>query len=282
MPSDYIRNEFERLATTISKLNLYKNNANNIFTAQDLAIREHHAQLPEWSLRRKTGRSYLLHYQSPSTGGDLIVPPKCHTLEDELEHNSLQKLKTYHWLIVEAYEVFEDFLAKAHAYCGLEGIGLWQRPPKWCREGSRNIDDYKYGRKPYFQIKAFRLGSPHFAKYETDSATGTNYKVVLVLIEKLRHAIVHNEGYCNDMKSLIDKMQGELIEEDIKLVREYVKSNFIVHEGSNLINLLEYPVKDGCGNEIVGYHDPMLGFFRALVEYGQLIMESIHLYSASE
>lgn len=282
MPNDYIKNEFEILANSINRLNTYKSNADKMFTAQDLAMREHHAQLPEWSLRRKTGSSYFLHYHSPSTGDQLLAPTTRHMLKDELEQNLLQKLKTYHWLIAEAYEAFEDFLATAYAYCGLVGIDLWKRPTKWKHEGSQDINDYRYGRKPYEQINAFRRGSPHFAKYETDSATGTNYKVVFVLIEKLRHTIVHNEGYCNDMKNLIDKMQGELKGENIKLVREYVESNFIVHKGSNLINLLEYPVKDGHGNEIFGFHDPTLGFFRALVEYGQLIRESIHLHSASE
>lgn len=282
MFNDYLESEFGRLADTISKLNLYKNNYNKIFTAHDISIREFHVQLPEWSLRREKGRSYFLHYKSPSTGGDLLVPPKSHTLEEELEHNSLQMLKTYHWLLADAYEAFEDFLVKAYAYCGLEGISIWQRPSKWNREGSRKIKDYETERKPYGYIKAFRQGSPYFAKYETDSPTGTNYRVAFVLVEKLRHITVHSEGYHENMKSLVDNMQAELAGEDITLVRDYVNSHFILHEGRNLIDLLEYPVEDELGDGNLSYYDPMLGFFRILLEYGQLIKECIQVHLAAE
>lgn len=281
MSSDYLQEQFTKFTATISKLNLYKNEARVVFDSQDKAIRSFHEQLPEWSLQKEQGRPYFLHYQSPSTGGDLIVSPITNKLADQLELNALQQLKTYHWLLVEAYEAFVKFVGKAYAHCGLEGLNLWQRPHKWSRDGSRKLDNYNTGDKPYGQLKAFREGSEHFARYETNSPTGRNYRVVFVMMEKLRHVIVHNGGYSDNFKRLIDKMQGELKDMDIRVVKEYAALHFVPHRGSDLIDLFESPVLDENGVETGAYLDILLGFFRTVVEYAQLIMECIQAHPRS-
>lgn len=278
MTSEYLQEQFDKFTATISKLNLYKGEAKDVFEAQDKAIRDFHEQLPPWSLQKEEGRAYFLHFQSPSTGEDLIVSPVKHKLADQLELNALQQLKTYHWLLVEAHEAFVKFVGKAYAHCGLEGMSLWQRPQKWSRDGSDKIDDYNTGDRPYGQLRAFREGSEHFARYETAGPTGRNYKVVFVMMEKLRHVIVHNGGYCDDLKRLIDKMQGELKDLDIRVVREYAALHFFPHKGSGLVDLFESQMLDENGAKTGYYQDVLLGFFRMVVEYAQLIVESINLH----
>lgn len=284
MADEYLANAFEVLATKINKLNQFKNVASEVFSAQHEEVVRVHEALPEWSLKRTEGSSYFLHYQSPSTGSDLLVPPKSYQIKDEIELNSLQKLKTYQWLLVDAYEVFEDFVEGAYAYCGLKGLSIWVQPDGWVRDDKKDIDAYIKApfkgkvRTPHRQLKAFRQGSQHFAQYETENLNGRNYRVVLVIIEKLRHAIVHFGGYCEDLQSLQNKVQADLADMDIKAVRKYIDSHFMPHEGNNLVDLFEFPAYDINGNPNGGYHDPMLGYFRTLVEYAQLIKESIQVH----
>jgi hypothetical protein len=97
------------------------------------------------------------------------------------------------------------------------------------------------------------------------------------LIEKLRHLIVHEGGYCKDFNSLMGLIQKELDGASMKGVRSYVESYFIPHRGAKLIDLLELPVEDGSGALIGAYHDEMAGFFKTLIEYALLVKESIEL-----
>jgi hypothetical protein len=98
-----------------------------------------------------------------------------------------------------------------------------------------------------------------------------------VLVEKLRHIIVHKGGYSDDFKGLKGKIYSELKGMSTKNVHSYVDSYFMTHKGDKLIDLFEFPVEDGVGARVGAYHDSMIGFLRALVEYAQLIRESIEL-----
>lgn len=281
MNTNYLSEQFNQLITTVSQLNQYKSQAHTVYMAQDKAIRDFHENLPDWSLNKDESWTHYFHYQSPSTGEDLPACATSLTLKDELELNSLQQLKTYHWLLAEAYEAFEDFLENAYAHCGREGIKLWIKPKEWKHKGSRQLKDFKTARSPYGQLEAFRVGSEHFRKYEIDGPTGKNYKVSFVLLEKLRHIIIHNAGYCDDFQPMIDKMQGKLDGIDIRMVREYTELHFMSHRGRRLLDLFDAPYEDENGPTGM-YQDILLGFFRTVVEYAQLIVESINIHKNLE
>ncbi|MDU8498403.1 hypothetical protein RYB01_04315 [Pseudomonas syringae] len=121
-------------------------------------------------------------------------------------------------------------------------------------------------RKSYAQLEALRGASKHFERYEFENFTGANYRVIIVLIEKLRHYIVHDGGYYNDIGTLSGKVQQELPGMDIKSVMAFVDSFFVPHGHSRIVDLLEYPVDPKTGKPLGTYHDLMLGFFRNLME----------------
>lgn len=275
----HLQDAFELFSERIKDINSCKHDTQEIFEGRRKKLE---AQLENRKNEVSSDEIYSIRnflYYAPSSGEPAMLGAKKTSVNELIERNSIHQLKMYQWLLVEAYEAFEDFLETAYAYCGVEGVSIWKRPKEWRHEvGSEDIQHYFTERKPYGQLKAFRAGSKHFAQYETNSPTGTNYKVVFVLIEKLRHLIVHDEGYCKNIKQLVDKMQGELQGVDIKQVKAYVESYFILHRGDSLIDLLEYPSDtEGMPTGIQGYHDTMKEFLRALVEYARLIMESAAL-----
>lgn len=282
MTKDFLRNEFDTFASRLAQLHQHKAQVNKIYTEQHESIQKFHDQLPEWALEFQYGMKHTFHFRSPSSGEDLTHDSPALSLEDLLELNVLQKMKTYQWLLVEAYEAFEDFIERAYAYCGLAGIGIWVRPAKWTHEGSNDIKHYLQlptpkDRKPYAQLDAFRRASKHFERYESKNPTGANYRVILVLIEKLRHFIVHDGGYYNHAGTLAGKVQRELPGMDIKSVMGFVNSFFIPHGHSQIVDLLEYPADPRADMPLGTFHDPMLGFFRNLIEYGLLIFETIQM-----
>lgn len=278
MSNNFLTNEFAKLTTKISKLVQYKYKTASIFTEQHQRIKDTHAELPEWAIHKRDGHPFHLFFRSPSSGEDITLSSARQKLEDQLEMNTLLRLKTYQWLLVDAYEAFEVFLVNAYAHCGRAGIGIWEKPTTWKHGDSQNIDHYKIGHKPFDQLKAFRKNSAHFALHETNSPTGTNYKVTFAIIEKMRQCTVHYGGYSENLNQLASRVQDSLKDEDRDAIGEYVKSHFITHEKYNLVNLLEYPTFGEDGKPDGGYQDIASYYLTVLVEYAQLIMESIQAH----
>ncbi|MNR04074.1 hypothetical protein D3C85_1200020 [compost metagenome] len=262
---------------------MYQRETARIFHEHEAKLIKQHEQLPEWIDREKHGSHYFIRYSSPSTSEEVTVKTKTYKLDDQIELNTLHKLKTYQWLLAEAYEAFEDFIEIVYADCGVRGSNLWVRPDSWKHDGSTNLGDYYNPRRksngtPYLQLKALRERSAHFRKYETRE--GNNYRIVFVLIEKLRHLIVHEGGYCINFNDFMKSIQRELSDISMRDVRSYVESYFVPHRGAKLIDLLEFPAEDGPEAVIGAYHDTMSSLFNTLIEYALLVKESIELDSS--
>lgn len=278
-----VQEEFEKLLEKITNADVYKRVTTDIFHDRQATLIKQHEQLPEWVNKEDHGPYYFIRYSSPSTSEEVTIKTKTYKLDDQIELNTLHKLKTYQWLLAESYEAFEDFIEIVYADCGRRGSNLWVRPDGWKHDGSTDINHYYNPRRkmkgtPFLQLKAFRERSAHFREYE--ARKGNNYRVTFVLIEKLRHLIVHNGGYCRDFDSLMRSMQSELNDVSIKDVRSYVESYFIPHRGTKLIDLLEFPVEEGPGAVIGAYHDTMQSLFNTLIEYAVLVKESIERNSS--
>lgn len=282
MDETYLDSELEKLIARMSQLAMFRVEASRMFKRHEAEICEHHRQLPDWSVSKTEGHSYHFYYRSPSTGEDIPAKSRRLNVVDQLEFNTLQHMKTYQWLLAEAYEVFEDFVENAYAYCGLHGLPLWV-PPKGgvalkptTLEGYRTLKYPDRVRTPHRQLKAFRANSNHFARCETGEMTRTNYRAVFALIAKLRQDIVHEGGYTRDLYSMIVSIQNLVSETDKVQMRGYIKTFFAKHNGSHLIDLLPISSENKDGSPNGCYHETMDALFRVLVEYARLIVETIH------
>jgi len=281
----WVQEEFDKLLEKITNTDVYKRETAKVFQYHEIRLIEHNEQLPDWINREDHGPAYYIRYSSPSTAEETTITTKTYKLGDQLELNTLHKLKTYQWLLAEAYEVFEDYIERVYADCGVRGSNLWVRPSGWKYDGSKDLSHYYNPRRknngtPYLQLNALRERSAHFRQYE--ARKGNHYRVKFVLIEKLRHLIVHEGGYCNDFDSLMRSIQQQLNGVSMKDVLGYVDSYFTPHRGGKLVDLLEFPVEDGPGKHVGAYHDSMSGVFTTLIEYALLVKESVELESVSE
>jgi hypothetical protein len=283
MEEEFLDSELGKLIARISQLAMFRVEASKMFQRQERDICERHRRLPEWSSSKTEGNAYHFYYRSPSTGDD--VPTKNHrqNVVDQIEFNTLQHMKTYQWLLAEGYEVFEDFIENVYAFCGFQELNLWVPPQgkpaskPTSLEGYRTLRYPDKVRTPYRQLKAFRTNSDHFARCETGAITRTNYRAVFALIEKLRHDIVHEGGYTKDLNKLIISIQNVVSEADKISMRGYIKTFFVTHNGRHLIDLLPIPSETKDGSPNGAYHETMDTLFRVLVEYAQLIIDTIYI-----
>ena len=275
-----VQEEFEKFLEKITNADVYKRVTADIFHERETMLVKRHEQLPHWVDKEDYGPYYYVRYSSPSTLEEVTIRTKTYKLDDQIELNTLHKLKTYQWLLADAYEAFEDFIEVVYADCGVRGSNIWVRPENWQHDGSKNLSDYTKPRQkgsstPYIQLNAFRKQSEHFRTHEIRG--GNNYRIFFILIEKFRHLIVHEGGYCSNFKNLMKKVQRDSSGVSFKEIRSTFEAYLIPHRGAKLIDLLEYPVEDGPNTVIGSYHDTMSFFFKTLIEYALLVKESVEL-----
>ena len=132
------------------------------------------------------------------------------TPDDKLKLIIKQKNKQYGWLLVEAYEEFEDYIERVYAYIGKN------EPSSWFMDDfgrihmnevtEKSFDWYlaavktKYGQNPKRILNHLRRLYRELGDIEVDNALNINLRVAIELIENLRHQIVHAGGRVADLE----------------------------------------------------------------------------------
>lgn len=164
----------------------------------------------------------------------------------------LHKNKQYLWLLAEAYEEFEDFLEKVYAYVGYTDRALWLlkdfcsitlselegKDYNWFLEQSKNKKDV-----PKSILNFFSNNFQPIKSIEQSNALKINLRLAVILIEKLRHVIVHNGGIVGNRVSFIKQVlkdaglfnNGNYRQEYKKFIEQFFGSNSF----QNHISLLE-------------------------------------------
>lgn len=180
---------------------------------------------------------------------------KTTSIEEKVKMLILHKNKQYQWLLAEAYEVYEDFLQNIYAYLGFSNMELWPLSDF----GSISYNELKNKDFDYFLKQAKdKKGVPHsilskirdilpiYTRLEVDNKLERNIKLMVILIEKLRHFIVHKSGVVNDKKVFIETVleKAGLINNGKydKTLFEYISQYFGNEEYENTIALLEIKV----------------------------------------
>ncbi|OOF01546.1 hypothetical protein BZG80_15485 [Salinivibrio sp. MA440] len=139
----------------------------------------------------------------------------------ELKHLTLwNKNSQYCWLIEHMYEEFERFIFDAHELLLGESI------PKPNLRSTLSFFSSKY---------------PEVKKLESKNAFGIHLKIAVLMIEKLRHKIVHAQGYVNNLEQFVEKVISDSGVNNNKAEhREFIKQ--FVLDGR--VYLLERPIND--------------------------------------
>ena len=166
-------------------------------------------------------RDDLLHYRSSESMGFYDPESGVYTrygatesrAEDRIQQIVKQKNRQYGWLLVEAYEEFEDFLERTYAWLGKHDWRAWRlaefgnilhaelscQPFSWYLEAVKR----KFAQDPKAILARLRSIYPGLAASEACAKPmDRNLRLHVELIANLRHKIVHARGTISDRERL--------------------------------------------------------------------------------
>ncbi|MFP1869093.1 hypothetical protein [Lonsdalea quercina] len=151
-------------------------------------------------------------FPSPYSGVREFIGYRNNDVEEQTYLLLLHKNKQYQWLLVEAYEVFEDFIKSIYGCVGYINPSFWPASDfgdiaikdipsqnlKWF-----NVQATKKKKAPKSILNQFREKLPALVDIEINNKTSTNYRLAVTMIENFRHVIVHRNGNFGDKEEFI-------------------------------------------------------------------------------
>jgi hypothetical protein len=131
-----------------------------------------------------------------------------HATTKQLMGSLIQRTnRQYQWLLVDAYELFEDYLEQSYACMGFSKKETWPLRdfggsylPELEEKSYEYFLKQSQGKKdrPYSILNQFRISLPHVRRFEVTNSLEINLNLAVAIIEKMRHFIVHLRGVVND------------------------------------------------------------------------------------
>lgn len=156
-----------------------------------------------------------MSFRCAETGQHFFYDFTEHSIKDQIQALERHTNRQYQWLLVEAYEHFEDFLERTYAAAALSDHGY------------RPLLDYGTGQagdiaspsfeslfeksrskkgKPYSLLNPLRTKIERIRRIESTNMLNVNLWFMLHLIEKLRHHIVHTRGDIKSREEFISRL----------------------------------------------------------------------------
>lgn len=146
-------------------------------------------------------------------GEKVVIGFKDASIEERTRILALHHNRQYQWLLVEAYEAFEDYLTKLYAYSGYLDNDFWKEQDY----GKKTTGEIKSQNVTWFikqaknkkrlpdsilkQVKKKIPSLAHIlATRKKNDQLNIDYEFMIILVSQLRHIIVHQHGVTNKNK----------------------------------------------------------------------------------
>jgi hypothetical protein len=206
--------------------------------------------------------------------------------DDRIRSITLSVNSQYRWLLVEAYEAFEDFVEEAYAFAGFNDRNAWplkdfgsitlnelsRKDFDWFRERAKEKRDAASS-----IMSRFRDILPNFSSRESTNCLEINLKFVTQAIALFRHIIVHNHGRVWDKTKFYGKVFSLCGMEKAKErgeLEDFLNQYFGRDEYENTIFLLE--IEEKVDESICVYHDRFEDLSRLLLAEAHLLSALLH------
>lgn len=244
--------------TLLEILEKFKENMSNIELSQRMTkdfYRKHFAQLANSKKicqeneydEAYTKSMHNMFFTDPRNQKHVLYGSKTLSFDEQITQSVLKKNREYQFLLMEAYEVFEDAIEETYAYLGENDVNFWTL----CEYGNITYDkiakqDFSFylecaEKRKYGAIGIVKMLIDKFnCNIQYDNL---DLKTCIILIGKIRHHIVHAGGIIKNKDEFIfncakpcQKCSNDTIDENF---HNYI-SVFIGESNSqNLINLTE-------------------------------------------
>ena len=247
---------YNRFSNKMVQVSLYVEAAKSLMNEELKSLNQYAKAMDENPELKETYISFhAATFRDIRTGNLLYLGAKNSSIEDRKLAVVLHKNKQYQWLLAEAYEEFEDLIEAVYACCGLNDPNFWPLADygnvTLAEMRTKEFDWHleqasKKKNGPIGILEVFRKKWPELNELDRDNSFDIHLKFAIILIEKLRHIIVHKAGVVGDKSQFIEVvlkaagMNGNGKEKEENQAR--IESFFGADEYTNTIVLLE--VKD--------------------------------------
>ena len=286
MSQEVIENTFSEFLNKICTIQHYQRviKANTRSEIESLSKEiEYWKDKPEEEKKSHGSNLNLFTYICPYDGHHKPYNSLRTSVEEQVEIVLNQKNKQYQWLLVDAYEMFEDYLESLYAAIGFLDNNFWSASDF----GDISISEIKEQDLSWFQKQAIaKKGTPRsiltrfrkqvkgFETLERNNATDSDLRLTISLVENLRHVIVHKNGQVGDKDEFIKKILKEsCLYKDNKRESNAISNIecFLGNKGKylNQIILVEQPTFVSGGFSMhINLHENLVG---ELAAYAELI-----------
>lgn len=206
-------------------------------------------------LRQHDNKNFLsaghnMSFVDPRTNEHIFYDFRYITVDEDKTQSLLKKNREYQFLIMDAYEQFEDAIEEIYAYLGMNDINFWPLQ----EFGDIKCNEITFKDFNYFKERAAKRkgGAISIAKKLityfscNENIYGIDLETGIIFIEKMRHVIVHNRGKVTSIKDFIEKIvkeTGKPINKIPKATSEFIKWYISSEKYDQIIVLDEHKVK---------------------------------------
>ena len=138
---------------------------------------------------------------NPYTGINQPYSIKKTSIKEKARQIHLHKNRQYQWLLVEAYEFFEDYVISLYELVCDKKIEL-----RLSKDKDRLFPRYELKKRSIQIINHFRNILPELRDIEKNNKLQKNLRLDINMIETFRHIIVHKNGKTENPEEIIEKI----------------------------------------------------------------------------
>ena len=209
---------YDSFCEKMTQIHLYQRAMDRISKKELTELFEYKKTAEENDIPENMTSSYhSMVFPVAKDGSYRTIGSQRNSIEDRKNLIFFHKNKQYRWLLAEAYEEFELFLKKVYAYAGYKDTNFWPLSDF----GNISLNDLRNQNFSWFIFRTksirslkdllnrFRKQLPNIQKIENDNYFNINLRFAVILVEHLRHTIVHNSGTVLDKSLFIEKVLKE-------------------------------------------------------------------------
>lgn len=281
-----IKEVFDRFCESMALIELDYRIVKDVSDKEYRAISEYASRLADNQEMKKYASSFHnMAFRQAKNGEHYFFGHFERGVEQRQTDLILHKNKQYQWLLVEAYEVYADYLDHTYAWCGHRDLNFWPLSDF----GNHSLDEIQ-GKSFDWYLKAvqsmkndrhtrllnrLRKKLNRFEALERTNKLDVDFVFNICLIERLRHVVVHRGGVVRDQKDFLNGVlnaagRSNNGKPDQNLV-DYITWFFDVEPScSNTINLLEAQHPSGLPG---AYINRFAVLFEKLMAHAHMIFE---------
>ncbi|CAB5689257.1 Uncharacterised protein [Comamonas aquatica] len=193
--------------------------------------------------------------------------------------------RQHQWFLVEAYELFEEFLKHAYAFMGMNDPKRWELSDfgdiLWDEVESKNFQWFleksrKKKKAPLSMLRQFRKVLPRMKSVESSNRYNCDLLVAVTLVGGMRHKIVHAKGIISDRKEFAQRLITSLGYSGAGMAHhlDFIEKTLLVNSENGEIHLLNIPAPDSRPPFLFHY-DVLDVFIRFLLTYAHQVYLSL-------